>query len=329
VGRLRVVYILGMGRSGSTLLDRLLSQQEGTISLGEASNIWRNGVLEDRTCACGASFTRCDFWHDVARASSGALSLAPAQEVVRFHDRHLDTRRMWRMLTAARRREVADAVPASYLDTVRRVYEAIAAVSGATTIVDSSKHPVYAFLLTLVPGLQVDLVHLVRDPRAVAHSWARNRIEPGTNPPTLQHRYCASQSGVLYTLYNVAAHRVAASSGGSRAFLRYEDFVERPSAILEEILGPGPDRDLNGEDPDALVEVKGNHSLSGNPMRFVREKTVVQIDDEWRARLPSRDRRLVETLTLPLALRYRYLPVMCRGDRARIQRTLGAHGWRC
>lgn len=305
---LRVVYVVGMGRSGSTLLDRVLGREQGVVSLGEASNIWRNGVIEGRNCACGEPFERCDFWTEVAQRAAPALSHQAAEQVVAVHSRHLDTRRMWTMLTASTRRQVAADLPAAYLANLGAVYRAVVEVAGASTLVDSSKHPAFGYFLSLVPGLRVDFVHLVRDPRAVAYSWSRSRIEPGTNPPSLMHQYSATESGILYNLYNLAARRVATRGAGSYSLLRYEDFVQDPERALHQILPGRPKSPTSNSREERVVDVAVNHALSGNPMRFSGPKTVVSVDDEWRTGMAARHRRVVELLTMPVALRYRYLP---------------------
>src|SRR4028119_1802817 len=57
---------------------------------------------------------------------------------------------------------------------LERLYRAIQRVSGAGVIVDSSKRFSYAVLLSLLPFGDLRVVHLVRDSRAVAYSWARS-----------------------------------------------------------------------------------------------------------------------------------------------------------
>jgi hypothetical protein len=50
------------------------------------------------------------------------------------------------------------------------------------------------------------------------------------------------------------------------------------------------------------------HSVSGNPIRFDREVMAVRPDMEWRERMDTRTRRTVALLTLPLLVRYGYVP---------------------
>ena len=49
----KVVLIVGRGRSGSTILDNVLGGIEGFVSVGELHNLWRRAILKGRLCGCG------------------------------------------------------------------------------------------------------------------------------------------------------------------------------------------------------------------------------------------------------------------------------------
>jgi len=59
---IRVLYIGGWGRSGSTLLDLILGQAPGLFSAGEVREIWQSGLAENRLCGCERPFRDCSFW---------------------------------------------------------------------------------------------------------------------------------------------------------------------------------------------------------------------------------------------------------------------------
>ena len=65
----KITYILGAGRSGSTVLERLLSSAPDVVGVGEVATLWRQ-PLSDLTCSCGAPAPECAFWTDV-RAKVG------------------------------------------------------------------------------------------------------------------------------------------------------------------------------------------------------------------------------------------------------------------
>ena len=96
--------------------------------------------------------------------------------------------------------------------------------------------------------------------------------------------------------------------GTRRRLVRYEDFVADPAAMIRDVLRFG------GVTGAALDYVAGrtlrlspHHSIGGNPMRFGRGPTEVKLDDTWRTALPTRERRLVTALALPLLMIYGYL----------------------
>src|SRR4029450_12109098 len=60
-----VLYLGGLGRSGTTVLERVLGELPGVCSVGELVHLWRRGVLDDETCGCGSAFSACPFWSEV------------------------------------------------------------------------------------------------------------------------------------------------------------------------------------------------------------------------------------------------------------------------
>src|SRR5713101_2080953 len=51
--RPRILYLGGLGRSGSTLIERLLGELPGVCAVGEVVHMWRRGVVEGERCGCG------------------------------------------------------------------------------------------------------------------------------------------------------------------------------------------------------------------------------------------------------------------------------------
>lgn len=59
--RIKVIYIAGLGRSGSTLLDMIISTSEKVFSVGEIYKF--NNLKHSKfQCSCGESFKKCQFW---------------------------------------------------------------------------------------------------------------------------------------------------------------------------------------------------------------------------------------------------------------------------
>jgi UDP-N-acetylglucosamine transferase subunit ALG13 len=301
---MRVLYIGGWGRSGSTLLDRLVGQLPGAFSVGEMRDIWLRGVLEDRRCGCGEPFSRCPFWSEVGeRAFTGGWSRDRASDLHRLRMRF---DRPWMTPLLALGPNPSHDLQ-RYVDTTARLYRAIAETSGASVIVDSTKIPSYAFLLHRIPSLDLRFVHLVRDSRGVVHSWQKSVDRPdATRRPDRMLRYGPVGAAGRYLLYNATADAIRRTSI-PYLFARYEDLVADTRSELSRI---ATFAELPYEDVDFLdgrsAMLGTSHTVDGNPMRFSRGALEIRTDDAWRREMSVRDRRTVAAVTGMLLKRYGY-----------------------
>src|SRR5262245_21456879 len=126
---MKVLYIVGVGRSGSTLLERMLGAVPGSVNAGELNAIFSRVATEDQRCGCGEPFSACPFWTAVGEhAYGGWAEVTP--RMTQLQPRVVRQRHVPLLATgrgdATFRRELDE-----YLDTYRRLYDAVAAVSGA------------------------------------------------------------------------------------------------------------------------------------------------------------------------------------------------------
>ena len=66
-----MLYLGGLGRSGSTLIERLIGQLPGVCPVGELVHLWERGITEGERCGCGEPFRECPFWQQVGKAAFG------------------------------------------------------------------------------------------------------------------------------------------------------------------------------------------------------------------------------------------------------------------
>lgn len=77
---MKVLYIGGTGRSGSTILDQILGQLDGFFAVGELSQIWERGLVSRRKCGCGMPVPECPVWSPIlARAFGGPWTIDPSR----------------------------------------------------------------------------------------------------------------------------------------------------------------------------------------------------------------------------------------------------------
>jgi hypothetical protein len=304
-----VLYIGGLGRSGSTLLERMLARLDGVGSVGELVHLWERGLAEGNRCGCGERFGACPFWGRVGEAAFGGWDRLEAREVLALKDA-VDRNRYVPLMLLPALWPPYRARMARYLELPGRLYAAIAEVGGGRLLVDASKHASSAFLLRRLPGLELRLVHLVRDSRGVAFSWTkRMRRAEVVAGDALMATQTPLRLSARYLGYNLLFHLLRAL-GVPGLLLRYESLVGDPAGQLARVLtlaGRPPAAGELGFVGDGWVELGPSHALAGNPMRFRSGRVPLRVDEAWRGGLGRRQRLLTVASTWPLLLRYGYL----------------------
>lgn len=298
-----VLYIAGPGRSGSTLVERILGADPGFTNVGELVKVFEYGVLGGERCGCGARFGDCVFWQSVGRRAYGGWPEEIGRSVV-------TTRMLWKqhksvalaILAGAPLPKSLKGVTRDYLATFRRLYEAIAAESGNAVIVDASKEPIHGILLAGEGVADFRILHLTRKPQGVAYSWAKRAV---ARPHATDERKTMASYGPLHAtlLWNRAqlgSIRLRRTCDRS-AVLSYEQFVANPRAG---VLASLDQLDLAHSGFTWLatpaVTVGASHAIGGNPGRFRSGPIVVSEDREWQGGMSWRDRSIVATLSAPM-----------------------------
>lgn len=304
----RVLFVGGLGRSGSTLLELILAQSPDVCAVGEVVHLWERALRGDERCGCGERFTACDFWRRVGDHAFGGWSAVDAQEILALKAQ-VDRTRFVPRLARARLPEEQLAPVRRYAGLYTRIYRAAAAVTGASVVVDSSKHASLAFALRWADDLDLRVLHMVRDSRAVAHSWAKQVRRPEVvDGEAYMPTFSPMTVSALWVAQNAAFHVLARRVAVSR--LRYEDFTADPRGTVRRTRRfaglPDVAEALRVLD-DPPVAPRPVHSIAGNPLRFNDGPIRVRRDEAWRAALPRKSRAVVNAATLPLRLRYGYL----------------------
>jgi hypothetical protein len=263
----KLVYIGGYGHSGSTLVEYLMTASPQVIACGEVASASREGVQKER-CTCGELTKDCPIW-------SSFVAIPPRS-------------RGWR------HRDLTIAV----LELVGDKY---------AVLVDSSKTAWHSaavpFALRRRLGDDFQLVHIVRDPRAVSWSAlkkAERRGETRSNGPLR----CIFTTLGWWTA-NLACELFGRMYPRQYVRLSYEELVRAPrdamSTFFEMLLPQG------GYDFETLGMGGNRHQLYGNRMRSRRLlPNEIKEDRAWRTDMPAAHRRLVEALSWPLREKYGY-----------------------
>ncbi len=277
VGKPKVIYVMGAGRSGSTVLGVSLGSCEGVFFAGELDK-WlpRSGLpkLPDAR--------RRRFWEQVRDKVRGADMFGHAAQ--RSLERSSALFRIGDWPARGRLR-------ARYQSVSQELYEAVAETAGEDCIVDTSHYPLRARELQRVQGIDLYILFLVRDPRSVVASFNRGDVD--------ERRFgLLTTNAYLFLTHLLSLPVFKRHPPARRLFVRHEDFVADPPAVLRRILAmvgseaPTPD----------LTSLSTGIPFHGNRLVQVESIALSAEPEE-----PARPSRLTTFLQLPFSAVFRHL----------------------
>jgi Sulfotransferase family len=284
---MKVIYVMGAARSGSTILG---------VTLGNCENIFYAGELGKWLVKSGISSVRsvrrsqrARFWSTVRANVEEAEDLfgEETQDVLE------KSQSLFRVHKWPMRRQLRD----PYRRIAEDLYFAIGRAAGVTHIVDTSSLPLRARQVQQLDKIDLYLVFLVRDPQRVVASFA---------DPVSQFSKSKVVTNAYIWLTNMLSMFVfLRHPRDRRLFVRYEDFIANPRSTIGHILRIV---DLPAAVPD-LSRLSSGIPFEGNRRVIRQEEVSLRDHDEsppstslltglvqlpWRALL-SRMRPIVQT----------------------------------
>lgn len=295
----RVIYIAGYGRSGTTLLDIALGQHPAVMGGGEIATLARHVWLNDEYCACGAAVQSCPMWSGIVEDWSEGDEPTLIEDYRRAQERTETIFGLGRLLERFR----------STLHASRsaKLFRSIAIRSSSTVVVDSSKLPGRAFALAGTPGIELFVIHVVRDPRGVAWSLKKGykrQVDVGIQRELLPKPLL--YTALRWAVVNLATERLCRRLGWHRSVrIRYEDFVADPRGTVRRILTLA-DPEMAAQNLNMVANsISPQHQVAGSRHRMQPE-IVVGRDEHWKETMPRFQRWLVTLACAPLLVRYGY-----------------------
>ena len=271
--RPKVVYVMGAGHSGSTILG---------ITLGNCERFFYAGEVEEWLVKSGqppwAGTERSQFWSTVTESVEGKdLFGAEVNRVIERSSALLRVDR-WARRRRLRRR---------YREVAEQLLCAIASTAGATHVIDTSHFPLRARELARLDGIDLYLLFLVKDPQSVVASNTRE-----LSPHELaERRYRALvMNANLWLTQLVSVLVFLRHPRRRRLFLRYEQFIADPEGVLRQILDSV---DSDAAIPD-LSSLQVGMPLEGN--RIIRSETIALKRSSGET---SRSSKITSVLQLP------------------------------
>lgn len=301
-----VVCILGQGRTGSTLLAQLLDQHTRMHAIGEVFPFRSKFVESNNLCSCGSPVNKCSFWKTILSSPDIQARLS---DLTKTENHHLMRLRHFRSLLSRLDEGAAPSIIEAGASALRLFTQKIRHKASGSILVDSTKTPNVALLYRMA-GLQVKIIHLIRDSRAIMYSWRGHRGRKSFSgyrntlkkiSPLGLLRSCAEY--YPYQSYSELMGRFV----GNYTRVRYEDLAQEPATCLKRLfksckLSDQSERIVTNK----TANVQNAHIIGGNPSRFNHGTVNIRFDDEWKRKLPALERLITTFLTYPLLHRYGY-----------------------
>jgi hypothetical protein len=287
--RPKVIYVMGAGRSGSSILGVCLGNCGGVFYAGELDKwLLREGVPSRKK-----DLRRLRFWEQV-------LARVERPETVFGRESHNNLERSSALFRPGRPGAARRLRP-DYLRVSEAVYRAIAEVSGEAVIVDSSHYPLRARELQRLEGVELHLLLLVRDAQEIVASFDRDDVD--------EPRFGEAKTNLyLWLTYALSAGTFLRQPAARRMLVRHEDLLAEPERVLREILDRvGSSAAL--PDLDALeigTPLHGNRLLAAERVALHRQPRGRRTRTRW----------LTALMQLPFtALFSRLEPAVAKTDR--------------
>jgi hypothetical protein len=321
----KLAYILASSHSGSTLLAMLLGAHPELCTIGEVA-IGNIGNPDGYRCSCGALIKKCPFWRSVdERMLEKGLDFSienPGTNILRvsspYVKRLLRPLHRGRVLEAARDLALScSGVWRGHLKNTQKrncaLLDTLCQITGATTVVDSSKVGIRLKYLLRNREIDVRVVRLIRDGRAVSLTYKDPYNFADAKNPALRaggsggdrdrEKKNIRDAAYEWRRSNEEAELAVARLKNDRYIeIRYEDLCLSTDLTLKGIYR------FLGVSSAAVYRdfrAKPQHVI-GNGMRL-DTTSQIQLDERWKTSLSEEDRALFDTVAGTLNRKYGYV----------------------
>ena len=264
---MKIYYISGAGRSGSTLLDIILGSHPEGFSLGELQFLPTNGLVDEEYCSCGARVPQCPFWLEVSEKWQKERILT-LEDYIRIQRSLIRNKRVFHLVWNSffyPGKEFRQ-----YVKDTAALYHILFEVTGKAFLVDSSKSPANILIMRRMQ-LNFEVIHLRRNFSGVLSSTkkffekkAEDGVEREIKPQKTRYTL------VTYLLDNFFT--VFFSIGLSRRKIKYEDLVLDPPGVLSDLFRRDDEyeKKLINRGP-----FQPAHLVAGNKLRMSKEINIL------------------------------------------------------
>lgn len=283
-----VIYIGGTGRSGSTLLDRILSASQGCAGCGELSylfEVYRNYM--QHPCGCQNNVEDCEVWRAVFKILDAEVEFSKTYE--HYEQVFQSVEQRWPKKVSKNSEYYRE-----YKMFTEILLKAIhRSIPEAKFIVDSSTSGRFCLFrplaLARVAKQRVYLLHLTRDPRGIVYGFLNKPADIDANK-WMNVGPCGVYTYAKWLLINILTLFQSLFIPNVRyCYVTYEELIANPDATMQRIEKIfGLERILHTEQAGIVSFPTAGHQITGNLAVMSQNPLSLRADKKWEEKLPQR-----------------------------------------
>jgi len=294
LNKIKLIYILGLGHSGSTLLDFILGSHSKFESVGEIKNFGEY-VKDNKLCYCGEKISSCEYWDNIINNYDSMIKNQKVEVnnpyYFRDYDRKFSIFEKINIYMHGYENLYSKELIKEYGLKNYYLFKSVLNYSGKEFIVDSSKNPYRLVMLKLSNLFDIKIIYLFRDGRANLESKKRkaNNNErgsahyPGAFNQTVRFvrksNYIREVINALFDDYQVFA-------------LKYKDFTQQSKKSLNsffDFFDLPQEIDIIDSNSKNFFAKKPQHNIGGNRLRF-QEIDEIRYINKWKKNLNKKEK---------------------------------------
>lgn len=277
----KIVYLLGAGRSGTTLLATILNHHPEITTIGEMHQFSEH-LFKGKNCSCGKKLNECSFWSDiVSRLDTKDIDFSEIERNYNSLEKHIQIPKLLFKRQPNQK----------YLDKSQMIFDAVYRNIDTPYVLDSSKYIARFLLLNKSKTYPVKGIYLVRDVRGVIHSFGK-KVQTSRKPfSTIVYYSLINFWGEL--VYRIYPNVIK---------IKYEELTARPEKTLQHIYSHLFNKKQFVTLPD---HYKMPHIIGGNRMK---ENKIIKLENKhaWQKQLSKTKKTIYYIATLPFMLLNKY-----------------------
>ena len=281
-----IIYIMGGGRSGSTLFSLLLGMHSNIISVGEIKS-W--GKYKGCPRDINIDKRSKKLWEMVKKEYEIQIDEKIAfKKIEKIVQKYESKKEFLRKIFKGKKTTEYD----YYMEHLINLYCSIHNATSKKIIVDSSKNLSRALHLLKCNELNVKIIHLIRDPRGVVWSFMKKNVEQKAKRPlkAIWDYICINL--ICYILRLIYKEKIIK--------IVYEDLVYAQTKTLYKL---SKFIKINFCELDDIIkkndDISVKYLIDGNRIR--KNRTIkIKIDDEWKYKLAFKYKKIAALFGKPI-----------------------------